>query len=210
MTLTQRRSRAAAPLLALATALALTACGGDDDAGTAAPEPTGGMNMSDMSASPDAEADVDRDFLVAMVPHHQSASDMARIAVTRATNPQVKALAQRIIDAQGAEIEQMTTLAREEYGTTPSTEMAGPMSHEMMGMTMTMDMASDLAELESSSTPDKTFLQMMIPHHASAIMMADEVIKNGSNAGVKAIAEKIRADQANEIGEMQGLLEQLG
>lgn len=210
LSLTSRRRAASAAALALA----LTACGSNDenvgrDAAAPASSSMPGMDMSSPSESSEASASVDAQFLTAMVPHHQSASDMAKIALERATDPEVKALAQKIIAAQTAEIAQMTEISEAGYGTTPSTEMMPMMTHEMMGMTMTMDMAADMAMLESSATPDVTFLQMMIPHHASALMMADEEIKNGANAEVKALAEKIKADQAKEIGEMQAMLARL-
>ena len=202
---TRRRVPAAAILLALS----LTACGSNDENVGRESVGSGSGSMPGMegaTAEPASAASTDEQFLVAMVPHHQSASDMAQIAVRRATNPQVKALAQRIIDAQSKEIAEMTEIAETEYDTTPSTEMMESMSHEMMGMTMTMDMSSDMAMLESSADVDRTFLELMIPHHASALMMADEQIKNGENPEVVALAEKIKADQAKEIGEMQQLL----
>lgn len=47
---------------------------------------------------------------------------------------------------------------------------------------------------------------MMMPHHASALVMADEERKNGETAELKNLAQTIIADQAREIGQMQGLL----
>lgn len=203
--------RSAAAAVGLALALTLSACGGNSaDSGTdtaagaasAAPEMSG---MSGMGASASTDAPLDQQFLVAMTPHHQSASDMAEIAVQRVKDPRVKALAQRIIDAQGAEIAQMKQIAQADYSTELSTEPMS-MTMDMMGMPMTMDMQADIATLESSATPDKTFLELMIPHHASAITMADEEVREGTNAQVKALAQKIKDDQAKEIGEMQQLL----
>lgn len=105
-----------------------------------------------------ATAETDAQFLTAMVPHYQSASDMAKIALQRAQDPRVKAHAQRIIDAQGAEVAQMMQISEAEYGTTASTQMMGSMARDMMGMSMTIDMQADMKALESSSTPDGTFL----------------------------------------------------
>lgn len=215
-----RRHRLTATTGAIALSIVLAGCGGDSqaesaDSSAASSSPSGMDDMSSPSPSmsmpmgEQAAAEVDAQFLTAMVPHHQSASDMATVAVQRAQDPEVKALAQRIIDAQGAEIAQMTQIAESEYDTTPSTQMMGPMTHDMMGMSMTMDMQADMAALESSPTPDKTFLELMIPHHASALMMADEEVKRGTNDQVKALAGKIKADQAKEIGEMQELLTSL-
>lgn len=51
--------------------------------------------------------DADRDFLSMMIPHHQSAVDAAKVELRDGKNPQVRALAQRIVTAQEAEIRQM-------------------------------------------------------------------------------------------------------
>ena len=201
------------PVIGVALVLTLAGCGsGDSDAQGQAPDavPSAGMSMPmGGSAPPQTGAALDKGFLTGMVPHHQSASDMAKIEVAKGKNAQVKALAQRIIDAQGAEITQMTDIAKKTYNFTPSTQMMA-MSHEMMGMTVTMDMAADMRELESAADVDKMFLQMMLPHHASAIVMADQEVRRGTDAQVKAIAEKIIEDQAKEIGEIQQLLTTLG
>ena len=94
---------------------------------------TGGMSGMDhgamgggaMEGGPHAEAmaammqsmegieytgDPDVDFLLAMIPHHQSAVDMARAYLERVDDPEVEAIAQAVIDTQGAEIEVMQAI----------------------------------------------------------------------------------------------------
>ena len=49
----------------------------------------------------------DRAFISAMIPHHQSAIEMATVADEESENPRIKELAGNIISAQQREIEQM-------------------------------------------------------------------------------------------------------
>jgi uncharacterized protein (DUF305 family) len=53
---------------------------------------------------------VDADFLLMMIPHHQSAIDMARVQLEQGQDEATRAMAQEIIDAQEAEIAEMRTM----------------------------------------------------------------------------------------------------
>lgn len=55
----------------------------------------------------DAAEPFDLAFIDAMIPHHQSAIDAAQRAVNEAQQPEIKALAQLIIEAQQREIDQL-------------------------------------------------------------------------------------------------------
>ena len=59
--------------------------------------------MNDVQIS----GDVDRDFVALMVPHHQSAVDMAEIYLRSGRDPRLRALAQEMIASQHAEIAYM-------------------------------------------------------------------------------------------------------
>ena len=59
------------------------------------------MDGAELTGEPDA------DFLLLMIPHHQSAVDMARALLEQSDDAEVSALAQAVIDTQEAEIAEM-------------------------------------------------------------------------------------------------------
>jgi len=60
--------------------------------------------------------EVDRDFMLMMIPHHQSAIDMAKIELQYGRKPVLKALARDIISSQSKEISQMRNWLHQWYG----------------------------------------------------------------------------------------------
>ena len=54
--------------------------------------------------------DADADFLLMMIPHHQSAVDMSRALLKETDDPEVEAMAQAVIATQEAEIASMRSM----------------------------------------------------------------------------------------------------
>lgn len=73
--------------------------------------------MSKKMASMKMTGIQDRDFMVMMTPHHQSAVDMAKIELRLGTHAELKSMARDIIKSQEQEIGQMQTWLKAWYGT---------------------------------------------------------------------------------------------
>lgn len=63
-----------------------------------------------------AAADPDLAFIALTIPHHQSAIEASQDALTMAVHPEIQAFAQRVIDAQQAEIDELTAIRAELTG----------------------------------------------------------------------------------------------
>jgi uncharacterized protein (DUF305 family) len=140
----------------------------------------------------------DRAFVDEMIPHHQGAVEMAEIAQTKAQSQFVRELADAIIESQNAEIRTMRGFQKE-LEDVKAADLG--MSMDMMGM-------EDLSGLQTAEPFDPAFLRMMIPHHETAIEMAQIELDKGDNGEIKKLAEQIIEDQKREIGEMKAQLQQ--
>lgn len=144
----------------------------------------------------------DQAFLAMMIPHHQMAVDMAHIEIERGKDRETVELARKVLKDQEREIADMRAWYRDWFGgEPPSMPMSGAMA--MMGMNMDMD------ELRETAKPDHTFLRMMVPHHAGAILMADMTLAGEPRSQVRDLAKRIVAAQSAEIGDMQAMRSRL-
>ena len=147
--------------------------------------------------------DFDLDFANMMIMHHQAAIDMSGKELAKGNDAQVKTWAQNIITTQKAEIEQMETLVKNHK--MPEMKKEGGEMHNELGETMKMMMAKTRAMTMSGNT-DKDFVMMMIPHHESAVTMAEDEISHGKHYELKKMAQKIIADQNKEIKDFNAWL----
>lgn len=72
--------------------------------------------------------DVDVDFMRSMIPHHQGAVDMAKAVLKHGKDPEVRALAQTVIDTQEQEIAQMQAWLQK-HPAAPSIPAPAPHAH---------------------------------------------------------------------------------
>jgi uncharacterized protein (DUF305 family) len=69
------------------------------------------------------------------------------------------------------------------------------------------DMHGPMMDGMAYPDPDAAFMLGMIPHHQGAIDMANVVLKYGSDAEARALAQHIIADQELEIRQMNSWLD---
>jgi uncharacterized protein (DUF305 family) len=185
------RSLATAALLGLL----VTGCSSDNSTNSA-----GSVETSDSSTTDQSSADLaDIAFAQMMIPHHEQAVVMSEYAPLNTDNPEILALAQEILDAQGPEIEQMNAIL-ERFGS----NLGGHGGHVMAGMLT--DQELEVLRAANGAEFDQLFLAGMIAHHEGAIDMAEDVLVAGSDPEVRVLAETIILGQQNEIESMQKLL----
>ena len=129
--------------------------------------------------------DFNRAFLSMMIPHHQGAIDMAEMQLKMGKDAKVKQWARQIIKDQKKEIAEMQKLLATQGG------MDEEMADQMTGMMEMPDM--------NGMDVDRMFVQMMIPHHASAIHMAGMALEKSGNFEVLRLARDIVTAQSKEI-----------
>lgn len=168
---------------------------------------TGGMGggMTSMDLGP-ADAQYDLRFIDAMTPHHQGATEMAQDALKKSQRPEIKQLVRNIIADQNREINQMKQWRQAWYPKASNTPVAydaqtgrsmAMSQSQMQGMMMNGDLGPANAQY------DLRFINMMIPHHQGAIVMAKDALNKSRRPEIKRLAQSIITSQQQEIDQMK-------
>lgn len=208
--------------LAVASTLALAACGEatesrNTDATTSATSTatTTAETTETTTATAEADREISADhndadimFAQMMIPHHQQAVEMSEVLLAKDDIPaEVVEFAQRVIDAQGPEIDRMNAML-EAWGQQPVTGDMGEMDHGGMSGMMSEE---DMTALEDAKGTEaaRLYLEQMTAHHEGAVDMARDEVADGQNPQAIALAEQVIEDQEAEIAQMQQMLTDL-
>lgn len=156
-------------------------------------------NHSAMQSSPAAEQQpFDIQFLDTMIQHHKEGIDMIQMGAEKAENPEVRSMAQKMVEEQKKEIPELQNLRNEVKANAPEA-----VNRNLPGME-----PMDHSKLESATGAefDREFLNMTIKHHQGAVEMADMALNQAQNPDVKAKAQMMHDKQKQEIEQMQGML----
>ena len=172
-------------------ALIAGACGAREDA-----EPVTDTAADVPPAAAEATAPGDQEFLREMTNHHHGMVTMAHEAMEKSGSA-VQEEATAIDQKQDEEIEQMLAILLKDFSD-PHTPTIDP---------ATQAMADDLST-KSGADYDRAFRMHAIEHHQQGVAMIDRFLPRLTRADVRAMAEKMKADQQREIQDMQSKLQQ--
>ena len=162
--------------------------------------------------------DADVAFMTGMISHHSQALVMAVLIPDRTTNPAIRTLGGRIINAQRDEIGLMQQWLRIRGLPVPRPDSAGAMAHDMHGAhhglmpgMLTPEQLQQLGQARAAAF-DRLFLTLMIQHHNGAVTMVDSLISSPGSAQEETVfrlASGVRVDQVTEIDRMRLMLQAL-
>jgi len=171
-----------------------------------------GWLIADTRSEP-ASSDVDVGFLHDMRDHHDQAVQMGYMYLALPdTDPALRTVARSIVSGQSIDIGRMIQLLR---------SMNAPEASETneamawMGMPTPVDQMPGMAteaeieELAASSgaAADQLFVELMSEHHRGGIHMAEVAAADAANEDVRSMAAAMAASQAEEIGELERLID---
>jgi uncharacterized protein (DUF305 family)/flagellar basal body-associated protein FliL len=136
----------------------------------------------------------EHDFLVHMIPHHEEAVATAVYLRDNTEREEMRDFAEDIIRTQTAEIEQMTLYLETWYPDQNHHVDYQPMMRDLEGL--------------RGDALDRAFLEDMIPHHMTAVMMSQQLLARNlaEDEEVALLAGRIRNSQRDEIHMMMNWL----
>lgn len=153
---------------------------------------------------------IDKHFIEQMIPHHEGAIEMAKVALAKSRRPEVISLANDIIEAQTKEISDMKSWYQAWFGTqVPVTSQHNMGNSHMMGGSMVHmgGMSGDMELLEKAQDFDLEFVRQMISHHEMAVMMAQMLAASTERSEMKQLANNVITSQTKEIEMMRSWAE---
>lgn len=149
------------------------------------------------------------DFLVGMIPHHESAIAMAESYLKYGEeNEDLKQIAKDIIELQQKEIDQMNSMIQD-----LQTNGKKDIDKEQLYLNEYNNMFSQhhMNHISSAlpNSVSEAFADGMIMHHQMAIDMAKAILNYSDEENIKEFAQDIIDVQEKEISQMQNILDDL-
>lgn len=185
--------------MVISTSLALSACStrhdtATDTTATATATAAGQPTATPAPAQP-MTMDANHEFLRKMSDHHRGLIAIVHQAVEQKDAAGVMATAKKLDTEQDAELDTLMITLRQKYND-PYDPQITP-EHQAM-----VDSLKSL----SGAAYERAFRRDVIRHHQEAIAMVDAYLPRLTDPSLKAMAERMRADQTREIAQLQAQL----
>ena len=154
--------------------------------------------MMNKMHTPKSTGNNDADFSNMMIEHHIGAVEMSELLLSKGKDAELKAFAQKVIDAQTKEIEVMKKF-QNKTELSPDTKEFQQALNQSMGAMMNK-------EIKIYNNIDSNFAAQMIPHHQSAVEMAKAYLKFGKEPELMKLCEEIIQEQNIESAQLQSWL----
>ncbi|MGG7179397.1 DUF305 domain-containing protein [Clostridium paraputrificum] len=151
---------------------------------------------------------VNLDFVVEMIPHHEGGINMAKAIIKYGSNPAVKKIAENIVTSQEAQIPIMMEL-KSKFEKEPPSNKESSESYIKKYNEIKDNMFKEMEGVKITDNVDVNFLQQMIYHHEGAIAMAKDILGYTKDPDIKKLAENIVSTQSKGVQEMKSLLKTL-
>lgn len=150
----------------------------------------------------------DHDFTHMMMAHHQGAVDMSAVVLREGKDATIKAMAQKISADQQREIAALEKAATRLDGAAKNYSPKDP--NDKFQQRMDQSMKPMMMPMTPSGDVDRDYVMMMVPHHQSAVEMAQAEVAMGKDAAVKKMAQGMIEAQNKEIAQFNAWLKQHG
>lgn len=142
--------------------------------------------------------DFDLDFATTMIVHHQAAIDMSKAQIIQGASEGIKSKVQDIINEQNVEVDQLQLFIKN-YRVK---EIKNPTTKDILSAMM-KEMADKMNAITMTGNSDSDFVKLMIPHHESAVKMAEAELVYGKEVTLRKMAQQMITDQNGEIVEFK-------
>lgn len=196
-----------------ALALAVAACGSNEDATRNAPEAATDDGMNVMMADPNnpfaqAEAKMNEAMMAAvgsdagqswakkMIEHHQGAIQMSEIVLQQNPSADVDMMAREGIEKQKKDMADIRKLVKDGVADRQSADLY---NSAMMNMRQKMDAAT-------GADASETFMRKMLEHHRGAVAMSDVALRNGVSGPLREQVQKTRSENDKDAKMVEAML----
>ena len=144
----------------------------------------------------------DQDYMRRMMAHHAQGIALAKLGAERAQDSHLRSLARLIAAAQTGENTVFDQWWRSWFG--DASQICAPAERDSMPGMLDPGQIEALRGLDGPAF-DARFVALMTFHHAGAIAMADDAMRQADDLRLRIMAQGIRHEQRGEIALMHGL-----